>query len=211
MEYIAFMAAIKHEHFEYVMDTLKEYDIGAYLVSKEVAPYVHEETGGQHMHFLVQMGDKDYHKFAKRVFVDKFKLRGKASKDKPRQYGRVKKIENLEKMAAYTLKDGNIETNMSEIDLQRYKNISIEATDEMKFEDKIYKHLDEQPRPEGRWEPIEFNFRQLAVIITRYVQAQGKSYYLSRIKLEKLVRVYQLYHLKIDPEAYVNDLFPFKD
>jgi len=117
MEYIAFMAAIAHSEFGYLEEILKEYDIGEYLIAAEVTDTAHTETKGEHFHFVVQMNDKDYHKFSKRVFIDKFKLRGKAIKDKPRQYGRVKKIEDFNRMCAYTIKDGNIRTNMDAVPL----------------------------------------------------------------------------------------------
>lgn len=210
MEYIAFMAAIKHDQWSYVLDTLKEYEIGAYLCSKEIAKGVHSETNGEHMHFLVQMTDKDYHKFSKRVFVEKYKLRGKATKDNPRQYGRVKKIENLERMAAYTLKDGNIETNMSESQIEGYKKISKASANEMSIEDKIYKHLSDIKPDQDRYGiDVVPSFKQLAISIVAYMQRENPGYYLSKIKLEKFIRIYQLHHLKIDPEAYVNQLFPF--
>jgi len=52
------------------------------------------------------MSKTDYHKFSKRVFTDKYKLRGKAIKDNPRQYGMVQGIRDKDKMIAYTIKDG---------------------------------------------------------------------------------------------------------
>jgi len=87
------------------------------------------------MHFLVDMSDKDYQAFAKRVFIDKYKLRGRATKDKPRQYGKVKKINSIKKALAYTIKEqvgegmsvefGNcIRTNLSYSVLQDIAKLS---------------------------------------------------------------------------------------
>lgn len=113
LEYIAFMAHIPIKDANDVKDILIEYDIGTYLIGLEESPY-------EHMHFLVQMREEDYHKFSKRVFKDKYKLRGRAQKGQPRQYGKVKKIEDLEKMKAYTVKGQNVLTNMSQKDLDSY-------------------------------------------------------------------------------------------
>jgi len=141
MEWIAFFCAVRHEHYDYLENTLQEYDIGLYLMAAEVTPLAHQATDGQHFHFLVQMNDTDYHKFAKRVFSDKFKLAGRAGNGKARQYGRVKKIEDLERLAAYTVKDGNIRSNMSEEQLKTYKEQAFTLEEKKDFRDKLMQHL----------------------------------------------------------------------
>lgn len=132
MEYIAFFAVIPHTDFSYVEQTLKEYEIGEYIIAAETAQSSHNEKGGEHFHFLVQMQSKDYHNFSKRVFKDKYKLRGKATSDLPRQYGKVKEIRDFDRMAAYTIKDGNIRTNMSEEALQKFQQITFKKDEKQK-------------------------------------------------------------------------------
>jgi len=141
MEYIAFFCAVEHNHYDYLEETLKEYDIGLYLMAAEVAKDTHVATKGQHFHFLVQMNDKDYHKFSKRVFTDKFKLAGRAGNGKARQYGRIKKIEDLERLAAYTVKDGNIRSNMSDEQLKSYTDSAFKNEERKDFRDKVMQHL----------------------------------------------------------------------
>jgi len=141
MEYIAFFGCIRHSEIESVEETLKEYEIGAYLIGLEVSFDSHEETNGEHMHFVVQMTDKDYHRFSKRIFIDKYKLRGKALKDKPRQYGRVKRIQDLERMCAYTLKDNNIRSNMTEQQLDSYRNISFKKKELKEFKEQLWEYV----------------------------------------------------------------------
>lgn len=113
LQYIAFMAHLPIKDADEVLEVLKEYDIGTYLMGLETKPY-------DHIHFLVQMKEEDYHRFSKRVFKDKYQLRGRAQKGAPRQYGKVKKIDDLEKMKAYTVKCKNVLTNMEQKDLDRY-------------------------------------------------------------------------------------------
>lgn len=95
----AFMAHIPHSDISGVMIELhKDIRPGSkYLVSCETKPY-------EHIHFLVEMSDAGYSKFAKRVFIDKYKLRGRASKGLARQYGKLTKIENIERLKIYMLK-----------------------------------------------------------------------------------------------------------
>lgn len=95
----AFMAHIPHADISGVMQQLLQ-DIkpgSKYLVACEAKPF-------EHMHFLVEMSDVTYSKFAKRIFIDKYKLRGRAVKGLPRQYGKLNKLENIERMKIYMLK-----------------------------------------------------------------------------------------------------------
>lgn len=144
MNYLAFMGAIDHSHFDYLENTLKEYDIGSYIVSAEISNDSHEETKGQHFHFLVEMTDKDYSRFAKRVFIDKFSLRGRAVKGKPRQYGKVGKIENLEHMKRYTVKDGDFRTNLTDTEIEELVENSFKKTEKKKLEEELMEVLQEQ-------------------------------------------------------------------
>lgn len=144
MNYLAFMGALEHSHFDYLENTLKEYDIGSYIVSAEVSSTSHEATKGQHFHFLVEMTDQDYTRFSKRVFIDKFKLRGRAVKGLPRQYGKVKQIENLEQMKRYTVKDGNFRTNLTDTEIQELVENSFQKDEKKKIQDELMEILLEQ-------------------------------------------------------------------
>ena len=120
LPHVAFFGAISHSQIDYLNEVLQEYSIGEYVICGETAAGSHKETLGQHFHFVVQMSLKDYHKFSKRIFIDKYKLRGVAKTGLPRQYGKVKVIENLSKMKAYTVKEGDkalIRTNLSMAEL----------------------------------------------------------------------------------------------
>lgn len=112
MKYLGFMAHLSEDEFNYLEEVLQEYNIGNYLIGFENEPY-------DHFHFLVEMELKDYHNFTQRVFVKKYKLRGKALAGQPRQYGKIKDIQDLEKLKSYTIKDNNFRSNLPEADVQR--------------------------------------------------------------------------------------------
>lgn len=138
-QWIAFMAHIPHNEQEYILETLKDYDIGKYIIGLE-----HAESVGEHYHFLVQMTDKDYHKYSKRVFKDKFKLRGQNRGGKCKQYGKLKEIKDLEKMKAYTCKDNKVMTNMSDEEIQKYVEMSYKKEEQLELIDEMAEILNER-------------------------------------------------------------------
>ena len=140
---IAFFACIKHDQIDEVETILNKYDIGKYIISMEVAEATHKMTNGEHMHFYVEMLPKDYIRFAKRVFIDKYKLRGQAKGGVGRQYGKVKNIENHERMKAYTVKDGKLRTNMTEQEIEALKNVSFEKKNEHDHYHKLMKFIND--------------------------------------------------------------------
>lgn len=213
MEYLAFMSAIRHEYIEYVEETLKEYDIGAYLIAMETCKDSHKETNGEHMHFLVQMTETDYHKYSKRVFKDRFKLRGKALKDKPRQYGKVNKINDLERMGAYSIKDGNIVTNMSEQQLQSYKDISFKATEVKDFRQKLMEHLEvychNNTSLDRYLQNIQPDFIEIGTEILKYYRKLETKIPLSKSQIESHIRYFQMYHqIEKDAKQLIREMFP---
>lgn len=138
-KYIAFMAHLPLFHGEdpmisYLEETLKEYDIEGYIIGEETEPY-------SHFHFMVQMDEKDYHKYAARIFKKKYNLRGKAIKGHPRQYGKVKEIENVERMKAYTLKEGKFRTNLASEEIEKLKVMAESKEVDIEFEDKICRNI----------------------------------------------------------------------
>ncbi len=107
-KFISFMAHISHKECDTLCKDLESYK---YLFGMEEEDY-------EHFHFLVEMSDKQYHAFSKKVFKDRYKLHGRwwvddNGKKHPRQYGKVKKINDMKKIARYTCKDKNVKTNLS--------------------------------------------------------------------------------------------------
>ena len=117
--WVAFMAHLPKEEFDHLERELEECNLQRFIISHEVS-----SKGTSHFHFLCQTQEDDlkfYDNYRKRNFIDKYKLRGQPKKDLPRQYGKVRDINELDKMASYTVKDEDF----------RVMNISQEEIDDM--------------------------------------------------------------------------------
>jgi len=109
MSWIACMAHIEHSNKEYINGYIDN-RFTDYIIAYETS-----EVVGEHIHFVLWAENKnDYHNLCQNVFKKKFTLRGKATKGKCRQYGKVKKIETINKMMAYTVKDKNVVYKLGE-------------------------------------------------------------------------------------------------
>lgn len=121
-----FMAHLPLCDLDQIEQTLQQYDITSYVIAVETEPY-------EHYHFLVKMGSNtDYHNFKQTVFIKKYKLRGRAIKDQPRQYGKVTNINDVEKAYAYTLKSKNtdlIRTNLKDEEIEEFMEKSYKKKD----------------------------------------------------------------------------------
>lgn len=102
MSWIACMAHIKHTERTYIKGYIDN-RFTDYIIAYETSPKV-----GEHIHFILWAENpQDYHKLCQNVFKQKYNLRGRATKNSCRQYGKVKKIEDIDKMMSYTVKDKN--------------------------------------------------------------------------------------------------------
>lgn len=113
MNYIFFYAQLLHSEAQTIEEIIKRYlyEGSNYIIGLEISPSSHHETQGEHMHFAVQMDAKQYHAFSTFAFTRKYKLRGRAIKGLPRQFGKIKQVRDETKFLAYTVKDKNIITN----------------------------------------------------------------------------------------------------
>ena len=109
-EWIAFMAHIPHADADEIRQDLARYET-KYIMGLEVSSY-------EHIHFLALMTDKEYRAFSMKNFIKERKLRGRAVKGLPRQYGKEKEIRDIEKYAKYCLKDKNYLTNMTQDEIE---------------------------------------------------------------------------------------------
>jgi len=186
----AFMAAVEFQYYEEIKEVLLSYEVDRWIIAKETSSTSHKETNGEHLHFMCLMSDQDYNRFAKRIFIDRFKLRGRAIKDHPRQYGKVKNIENVSRMQSYTLKDGNFQTNMSEKEIQVLCDASFKKNEDRNFNDRLYDWLKENYE-HGSNGIVHF-------ILLFYVQfGQGRDP--SRNAIERHARVFFMYHCDTVP------------
>ena len=118
----AFMVAVRLTELDYLEELLKKY-IGEqpYLICGEIAEGSHKETDGEHCHIWANTTDTIYHKYTK-VIKTKYKLRGRATAGKPRQYGKLNNIKSLEQLKIYMLKDQDEKNSMVRTNMEP-KNI----------------------------------------------------------------------------------------
>ena len=102
-----------------VLDMMDDYllEDTNYIIARETEPYCH-------YHCVIDWSEKTYNAFVAKVLRKQLNLRGRATKDGARQYGRVLGIKKLDKMIAYTLKQGVYTSNISDEELQPYKEMS---------------------------------------------------------------------------------------
>lgn len=178
--YQFFMCHIHHDHVDYLEQTLQEYEIGEYIIGAEITP----NTGIHHFHFLVEMSNYDYAKFSKRVFITKFKLRGRATKGAPRQYGKVKDIHSLDRAAAYSIKDGKIRTNMSQERISKLQELAYtKKTDDITA--KLIEYIDDNLMENNDYsEVIDFQRKMelIPTLIIGYLRHHKKPLRASTIK-----------------------------
>ena len=155
---------------EYLEEVLQEYDIGGYIIGEEHEPY-------NHFHFMVQMKAKDYHKFSVRIFKKLYQLRGQAKSGQPRQYGKVKEINNVEKMQAYTLKNGKFKSNLSVEQIENLKAVAHEKNIDIEFDHKICRLIELHLGTEKQHELTEIKLqiiKELLNLNIKTVPTKGK-------------------------------------
>lgn len=147
-EYMMFMAHIPCKDISYVETELLHNCSGKYLIAPEYDPY-------QHLHFIAEMTKTGYHAFSKRVFKDKYKLRGRATKDNPRQYGKVKEINDISRALIYTCKYYNdhpeeCKSNMTKRELEDYASKSFKKDKKYDAKTKYVDYLKNQSIPHNQ-------------------------------------------------------------
>lgn len=206
------MAQIAHKDEPDVREHLEKYitQEARYIIAKETAKGAHKETNGEHLHFAVDMTKSEYDAFRKTVLVNKYKLRGKAEKDKPRQYGIVKNVRDEMKMLQYTVKDNNIERrNIDLKTIQEYIEKSYKKEDKRCFCQDLMDYLKslshsyivDTPKTQNQLvngvmstvDVKEINFRRIqADILEFWVLNSSKP--LSRSQLQFYTNMYLQFH-----------------
>lgn len=135
-EYQMFMAHLPLDQFDELEDRIKLFDT-EYIIA-------HETGKNPHYHFIVKITDKEYHNFCQEIFKKKYQLRGRATKDNPRQYGKERNIKDLDRSIMYTLKDGNFRTNMDETTIRNLYDQSFKKDQKITEITKLFEYLDKK-------------------------------------------------------------------
>lgn len=136
LKWIACMFHLDEDAFDFLEETLCEYDIGKYLIGYETTPY-------PHYHLCFEGSEPIYHKFSKRVIL-RYGLRGQAKNGLPKQYGKIRDIHDIEKLLTYCSKEGNVRGNFTEEEIQAYIEKSYKKDDKKKFLEELIAYLDDQ-------------------------------------------------------------------
>ena len=155
-EWTAFMAHIPHADADEIRQDLERLET-KYILGLEVSSY-------EHIHFLVLMTEREYANIRKRLFIDKYKLRGRAVKGKPRQYGKEKEIRDLEKYTKYCLKDQKYMTNMEKDEIEEIIRMKIDDVKNTKsknansetLKDELIKYVEEHMGNNSTYMPTNF-------------------------------------------------------
>lgn len=145
MTYTFFMCALPHSELDNLTAKLEQYidPSASYIIAMETANGdAHSETSGEHFHFAVEMTAQQYERFRHTVFNNQYKLRGRATTGKPRQYGKVKNVKDETKFLQYTVKSKNI--IYKNIDLKTIQDILMKSyvkPDKLDFTNKLMSHL----------------------------------------------------------------------
>lgn len=124
---------IPYKDADYILEQINNYDPLRYLI---VFEHPLGPKGYPHYHYLVWWTDKNYNAFIKKV-REKYNLRGKAQKNLRKQYGRLKNIEDLEKLQTYMMKDQM--TDLNDEKYAKYWRYNITDEDIEKFKKASFK------------------------------------------------------------------------
>lgn len=195
--WISFYVELKwseNDIYDSFMGKLLKYNIGQYIVGKEVAEGTHNETEGEHIHVCCQMSDDDYHRFVVTVLRQQMKLRGRAGGGFCRQYGKVKQMRSLEKMKAYCVKDCNVDTNIGDDELEKLIKISYKKCDTLTTfwtcVNALYDEMD------GGWDnhyvnPVDVVIKCLIATTSDHTKTPSRSY------IDNVIKSYVMFRANI--------------
>lgn len=117
------MIVLGHSFKDELVKDIESYldDDARYILAMETCIGKHQDTSGQHYHFVGDMTEEQYDAFRKTIIVKKYKRQGVAKGDIARQYGKIGNIRDVTKLMQYTVKDGNI----------IYKNIDLKTIQDL--------------------------------------------------------------------------------
>lgn len=151
--WVGCMYHLPEEEFDVLEQTIKEYDIGGYIIAHEASPY-------PHFHLVFEELSENVYVNVNKKIVDKYKLRADSKKGTRKQYGKITKIKDIDKLKSYTVKDGNFRTNLSPEEIAKVIENSFQKTKKKEWLDKCLEYVEARPglwsfkshtTPSGKW------------------------------------------------------------
>jgi len=219
--YVAFYVAGDHDKLR---EVFQNYNQSIATIAFETSKDSHAWCNGKHIHVLAQWSDKQYRAFMAKLKSMDFPMFGRATKDQPRTYGKVKHIRDFKKMLAYTIKGNNfISTEDSEL-IKQCQEISFEKQDLIsECREKINTYLDtsltftknnhtekwSQPQPKGYLYPTDTDYSLLPKIklqIIHYFRENGEKMP-CKSKVLYFAQYYLMYHRSDVIDEQILELF----
>lgn len=224
--YVAFFVAGSHDALRDMFHQYRQDQNinGHYTIAYETSKNSHAWCGGAHIHVLVEWSDKQYRAFIAKLKSIDFPMHGRATKEQPRTYGKVRAIADFKRMLAYTIKGNNFQTNEDSELIEECMKISFEKEDEVAhLRQKINDMLDDsvtftKQAPmtfghvnKGFLYPEDSHYTLLGRIkyeIVRFFRHNQESYKMPcKSKVMYLAQYYLMYHRKDVPHAQILELF----
>jgi len=193
---IMFFVATRFVNREMLIEELRKYkSFGYYLMSWEISKTSHKPTQGEHFHFILfDFSELDYNAFRIKVLSgdkSKLKLQGQAKNGVGRQYGKETKIHNLFNACAYTLKDGNYESNIPPEIVQGFIDASFKKDDKSARRQELMDYLLEVvPSYEDYLDKLndedDNQFSKIINLYGKYFEFIRKEIYLYQVKNEQI-------------------------
>lgn len=126
---------IKLDQADWIITQIESYNPLRYIVVFE-----HPPGGYPHYHYLIWISDNQYNALIKKIRL-KYNLIGQTKKNQRKQYGRIKNIEDIDKLISYMLKDQEPKkihsfdaptlwyNNITEEDIIKYKQQSFKKNE----------------------------------------------------------------------------------
>jgi len=220
--YVAFFVAGSHETLE---DAFKAYNTSEkYTIAFETSKTSHKAVNGQHIHVLVQWTDKQYKAFIEQLKkIETLVINGRATKDNPRTYGKIKEIKDFKRMLAYTIKGKDfLSTETPEL-IEECTKLSFVKEDELKTlrpiifsyinKNIVWKHKPTIESQTQWWYPTDNspeNYNPLGSLkyyIIQFYQNNQNYKMPSRSLVIHLAQYYCMYELRMPPCQILNIFF----
>jgi hypothetical protein len=133
------MYHLEESEFDYLEKTLKEYQVGWYIIGHEKTPYSHFHIAFE------ELSDREYTNFNKKI-VTQYKLRADSKNGKRKQYGKISQVKDIDKLKSYTLKDGNYRSNLSSSQLAEVIERSFKKSKKKEWMETCLEHIEEYPK-----------------------------------------------------------------
>lgn len=134
--WVGCMYHLPENEFDALEQMIQDHDIGGYIIGHETEPY-------DHFHVVFEELSENVYTNMNKKIVEKYKLRGDSKKGIRKQYGKIRrKIEDLDRLKSYTVKDGNFRSNLSEAEMKRVIENSFEKNRKKEWIDKVITQLE---------------------------------------------------------------------